>query len=57
MRTVEEAAGYLEGLIDVGDAIVEVNGVDTRGHTAADMTRLMRETAGVERRIAVMGRR
>ena len=44
----------MEGLVYVNDIIVSVNDVDTTGYTAAQITRVMRETVGEERKITLL---
>mmetsp|Transcript_36406 Transcript_36406/g.76681 ORF Transcript_36406/g.76681 Transcript_36406/m.76681 type:complete len:879 (+) Transcript_36406:214-2850(+) len=44
----------MEGLVHVNDIIVAVNDVDTRMYTAEDITRVMKETVGEERKITVL---
>ncbi|EJK49637.1 hypothetical protein THAOC_31465, partial [Thalassiosira oceanica] len=44
----------MEGLVYVNDIIVSVNEVDTSGYTAEQITQVMRDTVGEERKITVL---
>ena len=46
----------MEGLVYVNDIIVAVNDVDTRNMTADDITNIMRNTVGDERKITVLSK-
>jgi C-terminal processing protease CtpA/Prc len=44
----------MEGLIFVNDIIIAINDVNTREYTATQITQMMKETVGQERKITVL---
>jgi C-terminal processing protease CtpA/Prc len=44
----------MEGLVFVDDIIIAVNNINTREYTAEQITQIMKDTVGQERKITVL---